>query len=48
MLKKFCENENPTLGEIDGKSVETLSREELIKLCKKQGDDPVKLCHLKE
>ena len=35
VLKRFREDDNPTLGEIDRKSVETLSREELIKLCKK-------------
>ena len=46
ILKRFREDENPALGEIEGKRIETLSREELIKLCKKQGIDPVKLCHL--
>ena len=48
MLKKFRGDENPSLGEKDSKSVETLSKEEqlLIKLCKKQGVDPITLSHL--
>ena len=48
VLKKLRKNENPPLSEKDSKSVETLSKEEqlLIKLCKKQGVDPITLSHL--
>ena len=46
ILKKFRENEDPTLGQIDGKSIETLHKEELIKEAKKRGVDPINLCNL--
>ena len=46
ILKKFRENEDPTLGQIDGKSIETFNKEELIKEAKKRGVDPLNLCNL--
>ena len=36
ILKRFRENDDPTLGLVDGKQLETLSKEELISAGKKR------------
>ena len=46
ILKRFRENDDPTLGLVDGKQLETLSKEELISAGKKRGVDLQMLCHV--
>ena len=46
ILRKYRENEDPELGSVDGKKIETLTKEELIKATKKRGVDPMVLCEL--
>ena len=46
ILELYRDNDDPDLGELDGKSLQTLSRDENLQCLKERGIDGLRLCRL--